>query len=119
MKKKILTAVLLLAATPLLAEELKSLRDLPRGASISGQLVGEFLSKDGKTVRRLGVPGTAVTLVNNNTHKVVAETTVTKDGHYRFSRLQPGEYQVCWNNKAFDKGCSRPLKLKNKPVYPG
>ena len=119
MKKKILTAVLLLAATPLLAEELKSLRDLPRGASISGQLVGEFLSKDGKTVRRLGVPGTAVTLINNNTHKVVAETTVTKDGHYRFSRLQPGEYQICWNNKAFDKGCSRPLKLKNKPVYPG
>ena len=119
MKKTILTMSLLMGATPVLADELKSLRDLPRGASISGQLVGEFLTRDGNKVRRLGVPGTVVSLVNNDTHRVVTETTTTKDGHYRFSRLQPGEYQVCWNSKTFDKGCTRPLKLKNKPVYPG
>ena len=97
--------------------EFKALSKLSFGGSISGRVVANFIDGKSKRTQQMGIPKTTVFLKSVLSGKVIKKAQVDSLGHFRFSRLDAGKYQICWERKGFDEGCVDAINVKNKAVY--
>ncbi len=108
-----LVGLLLMSFTSIAKEERAQLH---LGARVSGKIVADLILPENDRSQTMGLHDLEVLLFDLKSGEKARQSLTSIDGGFEFNALNPGVYQLCWQNKYLGEECHQEFEVKNENV---